>query len=181
MSQTTSGTAKHSCENCGAVFESYQALGGHSAHCSEGADSTESEQSEAEAIRTYVLNQPEEVLEEALSEAEWSRGKTDSVYDAAAKCFISEADGDSEMYISLFGECSEADCSYGANGFEDEFCRSHQNVSSDDDSAEGTESTAEGSESTAEGGEERADYVANLVNNGVNPVVAEECAEERFS
>lgn len=184
MSDQTGGAgAEHSCKNCGAVFRSPQALGGHSAHCSEAADSAESakESDDLHWVEDYVLNTPKEALESAIEDSGFNAKEEDSVLTSAAKAIIKDNSGGAADYVDTFGQCSAEGCDWGANGFEADYCINHQTESDEEDSS-GDEGSAEGTEDSPEGTDEsRADYVAQLVERGLSVKNAEVAAEVRFS
>lgn len=77
------------------------------------------------------------ILSIAEDGMEWNGKDEDSPATQAAKAWVNWQDGGTDLYRSVFGACGEADCSYGANGFDADYCLRHQNDDEEDSSDDG--------------------------------------------
>lgn len=111
--EDTIGDGEVQCQ-CGAVFDSKQALYGHSSSCDEYQSTTDESSTEGgdEQESTTEGGDEDSISDAELVEMGVSEGNIEAVRE----------------YRSKNGVCSEGDCPYGAND-DSEYCASHQGSS----------------------------------------------------
>lgn len=158
---------KRACEVCGRNGESDESPDGTP------VDPDNVGASEVAHITANVGDRDLELTIEAL---DFNPKDEDTARTAAAKALIDAKGGGGGLYREVFGRCAAEGCEYGANGFESDYC-----IRSDHEPSDANEASDEPDESgEAPSDESRANYVAELVDVGVDPVKAEEAATARF-
>lgn len=190
MSQNNANT----CEQ-GSQIENPGAFARHADACEVCTREGSSESQDGDAIRPDDLkitevehataNMGANDFEATLEALDFKPKESDTARTATAKALVDAKGGGKSRYVAVFDECADPDCDYGANGFESDKCARHESDDEpasepDDSDSESDDEPATRETASEPANETRADYVAQLIEVGVDPVKAEEAATARF-